>query len=232
MKRAYISCPMTVAQEAIDEAGKLAHQSHVDFLHWVRGTSYDEEYYKKTIASMDAFIIILPNIAWSCEFDKMTSGSRRELSHAYNSGVPIYLYYKSSQGPGLYATNLESSRSKMGLIMINKISGIASTKFNFQQYFNSVEESKAVDEIYSGKDFDVEKHINEESARMAQKAQEKMLNLSQRYGRVPNRIPQQGFSDRELSKIILASKEAGIVFNSKDDGVVEYKPDNRILLFF
>lgn len=228
-KIAYISCPMTVSQAVLDQAHKKVSEAHVRSIAWTKDTPYNEEDYKKIIQNCDVFIVILPGLAWRFQFDQMTSGSRKELLIAFNASIPIYLFYKSREEYGIYAVDIQTRDLPSGNKVPISICGIASTKYNFKNIFDttytSQEESKAIDNIYAGVDFAESKELRD---------QYKVSKLAQGYSRIPNRMPQQGLSDADIAKFLEIQRQTGIVVINKSEsmGVVEYKPDNRILLFF
>lgn len=141
MKTAYISCPMTVDQTVLDEVITLVSNEHVSPRWWSKGTKYDESVYTAIIKSSDAFIVILPEMAWSCKGDKMTSGSRKELAKAIHFKKPVYVAYKNrNDGLGIYASQVSTSSNHDNVnhisnIAIVEVSGIASTRYNFKDSF-------------------------------------------------------------------------------------------------
>lgn len=199
-KVAYISCPMTVSQAVLDEAIKKVNEFHVQVYYWPKGSSYDEADYRRLISHVDAFVIILPDVKWKMDYDKMTSGSRKELQHAMACHKPIYLFYKSTDGYHLYATDITVRNSNTNATIIVSISGIPSTKFNFKDNFDTGSSSKAIDEMYAGADFDLSVH------------RDKFAELKDTYSKDGKKIK---------TGVIQAGK-------SKDRDV-EYIPDNRLL---
>lgn len=138
MANAYISCPMTVSQSDLDKVLRLVQSYGVTPRYWVKGTPYDNDFFRKTIVNADAFIVILPNIAWKCEGNKMTSGSRRELSLAIALRKSIYLAYQGiSTEMKIYSADVDAKVFYQGdnatETFITSISGIASTRFNFKE---------------------------------------------------------------------------------------------------
>ena len=170
MKKVYISCPMTVLQETLDKVIALVKQSGVDPMYWRKGSPYDPGTFMNIIQRCDAFVIILPGLAWSAKGQAMTSGSRKEMNIAYNAGVPIYLAYQNKyDGIGLYSVRIEAARTGEGVYIVSEITGLPSTRYNFNDFigYNKLagaiqdslitshnEESKAIDKIYgSGNGF-------------------------------------------------------------------------------
>src|SRR5688572_22834200 len=130
MKRAYVSCPMTVSQQTLDKVIAVVSK-HAYAIHWVKGSDYDEKAMKKIITDADAFILILPEVSWMCKYSSMTSGSRKEFLHAVDANVPVFIAYRSSEGMGIYATEIKKNG-----VNILSVSGIASTRHNFEQCMN------------------------------------------------------------------------------------------------
>lgn len=133
MQHAYISCPMTVPKSDLDETIKLVQSYGVMAHWWSKGTDYDEKYYKEVIEDCNAFIVILPGMAWSCKADKMTSGSRKETTLAISAEIPIYIAYRNrTEGLGIYAADVKMALDRP---IIQEISGVPSTRYNFIEDF-------------------------------------------------------------------------------------------------
>lgn len=132
MKNVYISCPMTVSQTVLDEVINLVRK-HAIPQWWTKGTAYNEKAYTEAIRKYyDAIVVILPAMQWSCNYNQMTSGSRKELCIAIQAKKPIYLAYKTSTGVlGIYSTNIVHNNNEITTFFT--ISGVASTSYNFEQ---------------------------------------------------------------------------------------------------
>lgn len=141
---------MTVAQTVLDEVIGLVSSYHISPRWWSKGTKYDEDIYTSIIRLSDAFIVILPEMAWSCKGDKMTSGSRKELAKAIHFNKPVYVAYKNrNDGLGIYASEVKTNSSNDHVSPINNIaivevSGIASTRYNFKDSFGNADTKSEV----------------------------------------------------------------------------------------
>jgi hypothetical protein len=143
MKSAYISCPMTIPQSILSDVIRLVEYYDVKPQWWTKGAVYNEHYFSDLIKNTDAFIVILPDLAWSYEGYKMTSGSRKELIIAVKAKRPIYLAYKNkNDGLGIYAANVitsvsDNSGEYIPDIIINGVYGVESTRYNFRDIMSA-----------------------------------------------------------------------------------------------
>lgn len=135
MKQVYISCPMTVGQGILDKVVRLVKDTKAIPLYWVKGSPYSEEDFNLCIECIDAFIVILPGVAWKSDVNKMTSGSRKELIKAYINKIPIFLAYENRDlEMGIYAT--EITKCSEGVFILS-ISGICSTRHTFKDIMST-----------------------------------------------------------------------------------------------
>lgn len=113
MKKVYLSfaytTPAWLSEQAIE---KLSEISEVEY--YIKGSNYTDQ----PIKDCDVFAIILPSNSFSYEINKLSMGTKKELTQAYNLKKQIILVYYSQLADGVtfYLTNLDRG-------MIEGISG-------------------------------------------------------------------------------------------------------------
>jgi len=103
-KRIYISCPIAVDEEVLDEFADLVDS--IDGLtsyHWERGTRYDQ----KMFDTSDAYLFILPYNKFKAGNSELPIGLKRELDAAHKTGKKIFVGYITKSGE--FAIYLASS---------------------------------------------------------------------------------------------------------------------------
>lgn len=133
IRQAYISCPLTVPSGDLEAVIMKAKSFNLNKVHYYgRGTAYDTAVYDKVIRESDAFILILPNMAWSIEYSKLTSGCRREFDVAMqNPNMQLFIAYKTSSG-SIYIY-IYSGQINYNKTVTHSISGLSCTAGNFAQ---------------------------------------------------------------------------------------------------
>lgn len=137
VKSAYISCPLSVSEGDLEKVIQKTKEFNLDRVYYYKkGTAYDTEAYDRIIQSHDAFILVLPNFAWAMDYDKMTSGCRRELKIARDAKRKMYLAYKTTSGlVNIYVMEIEhffhTDADKK--LVIKAVKGLSSTSMNFAQ---------------------------------------------------------------------------------------------------
>jgi len=94
-KRIYISCPIAVDEEVLDEFAELVDS--IDGLtsyHWERGTRYDQRMFDTS----DAYLFILPYNKFKASYHELPIGLKRELGVAYGTGKKIFVGYITKSG--------------------------------------------------------------------------------------------------------------------------------------
>lgn len=94
-KRIYISCPIAVDEDVLDEFADLVDS--IDGLtsyHWERGTRYDQRMFDTS----DAYLFILPYNKFKASYHELPIGLKRELGAAYDTGKQIFVGYITKSG--------------------------------------------------------------------------------------------------------------------------------------
>jgi hypothetical protein len=106
MSSVYISCPISVKEEFLDQVYKfIGNELEVDANLWERGSSYGI-YEEDVINDCDGFVLIPPNNEFRLHISKLPSGCRKELNLAIESGSEIFLAYKAKEGLHIYPVTI------------------------------------------------------------------------------------------------------------------------------
>ena len=73
-----------------------------------------EQYTTKLLSESDACIFVLGDY-FEYDITKLTTGVLSELLYCINNRKPIYLYYESQQGPGVYAVEITKDLHLKGI---------------------------------------------------------------------------------------------------------------------
>ena len=94
-KRIYISCPISVDEDVLDEFCDLVDSIYgLTSYHWERGSRYDQRMFDTS----DAYLFILPNNKFKASYHDLPIGLKRELGVAYDTGKPIFVGYITKFG--------------------------------------------------------------------------------------------------------------------------------------
>jgi len=94
-KRIYISCPIAVDEDVLDEFSELVNGIEgLTSYHWERGTRYDQRMFDTS----DAYLFILPNNRFEANNTQLPIGLKRELEAAYKTGKKIFVGYQTKSG--------------------------------------------------------------------------------------------------------------------------------------
>ena len=109
----YISCPISVNQNILDNCIQLVEKTIKDVStsgtvgYWAKGSPYDSDTFNNYVDFCDAFVIILPSLSWKCHYNTMSAGIRKEYTRAVNKGKKIFLYYVPLNNvPNIYSTKI------------------------------------------------------------------------------------------------------------------------------
>lgn len=139
IKQAYISCPLTVPSEDLENVIKRVKSFNLNKVHYYgRGTAYNTEVYDSVIDNSDAFILVLPGLAWAIDYSKLTTGCRREFDRAMqNPNKQLFIAYKMASGiMNIYSATIEylpQPATTTALPIVSCIKGLSSTSGNFAQ---------------------------------------------------------------------------------------------------
>lgn len=243
MKSAYISCPMIVPQVDLNEVVSLVRSSNVTPHWWSKGSPYDEIIYTKVIQQANAFIVILPDMGWSCYNYIMTPGSRKELCIAILAKKPIFIAYKRSNSTiGIYAASIGAGNTEnLQSESFTRISGISSTQYNFRDIIGSQVQKlpSTAEKITQRNQAAANKEYNREIPNQHKTWTELAEEKYKEYGRsiekaiFPTWVDTSVIPPANLEKIMRYFAETGILsFNYDLKLDINILPDNRILLFF
>lgn len=95
MKRlnVYISCPMSVPQERINQFAKVVLKMGTDVDFWQRGTTYHDLALKRA----NVVIVLLEFNYWKQIKSTISKGTLSELDYALKNDIPVYLGYINGQ---------------------------------------------------------------------------------------------------------------------------------------
>lgn len=139
IKQAYISCPLTIPSEDLENVIKRVKSFNLNKVHYYsRGTVYNTEIYDQIIDNSDAFILVLPGLAWASDYPKLTTGCRREFDRAMrNPNMQLFIAYRMTSGTiNIYNATIEylpQPANATALPTVSCIKGLNSTSGNFAQ---------------------------------------------------------------------------------------------------
>jgi hypothetical protein len=94
-KQIYISCPITVDEDVLDEFVELVDGIEgLTSYHWERGTIYSQRMFDTS----DAYLFILPNNRFEANNTQLPIGLKKELEAAYKTGKKIFVGYQTKSG--------------------------------------------------------------------------------------------------------------------------------------
>lgn len=147
MKKAYVSCPMTVPMNILKDVINLSIDKKLKTSWWIRGSHYGSSE-EQAIEECDYFIIIPPGNKWENKISDLPNGTKSELRKAIRLCKNIYIAYTTASGYlGLYKADIDTDEKV--------IMGIAGTSNNIDF---ELEYPHTPDEIYSN--YRVEKIMN------------------------------------------------------------------------
>lgn len=132
----YVCCPYVVNQKSLDKVLRQLRESrdpnrkHLDsILYHKKG----DRYQPNKLENADRVVFLLPELAFSCDYHKLTQGIRKELVQAHKLNKPMYIGYirRGEEDFTFYKILIES------LIKLNLVKGIAGPD-SFNAIYNDV----------------------------------------------------------------------------------------------
>jgi hypothetical protein len=140
MPSVYISCPISVKEDILDQVYDfIEDELEVCAYCWDKDSSYGS-YEEDTIRDCYGFVLIPPNNEFQLHISKLPSGCRKELNLAIASGSEIFLAYKAKEGLHIYPTTIVGD-------ILSGISGTYGRDLELFKY-NSQSRSNQVPIIY------------------------------------------------------------------------------------
>ena len=90
----YISCPMSVPQQRINDYAQEILKLGADVDFWVRNTNYNDLGLRRA----NAVVVLLESNSFSKPLHKIPPGTRKEIKLALSLNIPVYLGYRTMIG--------------------------------------------------------------------------------------------------------------------------------------
>ena len=103
MKKAYVSCPLTVDWNRVVEVQRKLVDMDCHPKAYTRGCTYTDVDLKHA----DIFILITPNNQFDMQFADLTPGCQKELTLAQSLGKSLYLAYWKKAILHIYPTHMD-----------------------------------------------------------------------------------------------------------------------------
>jgi hypothetical protein len=125
MSQIYVSGPWSFASGVLQVVESIKTQSKGDkVVYSEKGT----EYQFSKLEQSDYVVFVLDGFAWQQRLESISKGMLSELIWCINHRVPMFLAYKSANGLGIYATEIDDNLT---------FKGIAGTANTFYQIINN-----------------------------------------------------------------------------------------------
>lgn len=125
MSQIYVSGPWSFASGVLQVVKSIKTQSKGDkVVYSEKGT----EYQFSKLEQSDYVVFVLDGFAWQQRLESISKGMLSELIWCINHRVPMFLAYKSANGLGIYATEIDDNLT---------FKGIAGTANTFYQIINN-----------------------------------------------------------------------------------------------
>jgi hypothetical protein len=125
MSQIYVSGPWSFASGVLQVVESIKTQSKGDkVVYSEKGT----EYQFSKLEQSDYVVFVLDGFAWQQRLESISKGMLSELIWCINHRVPMFLAYKSANGLGIYATEIDDNLT---------FKGIAGTANIFYQIINN-----------------------------------------------------------------------------------------------
>lgn len=125
MSQIYVSGPWSFASGVLQVVESIKTQSKGDkVVYSEKGT----EYQFSKLEQSDYVVFVLDGFAWQQRLESISKGMLSELMWCVNHRVPMFLAYKSANGLGIYATEIDDNLT---------FKGIAGTANTFYQIINN-----------------------------------------------------------------------------------------------
>lgn len=124
MSQIYVSGPWSFASGVLQVVKSIKAKSRTDkVVYSEKGT----EYQFSKLEQSDYVVFVLDGFAWQQKLESISRGMLSELIWCVNHRVPMFLAYKSTNGLGIYSTEIDENLN---------FKGIAGTADNFYQIVN------------------------------------------------------------------------------------------------
>lgn len=125
MSQIYVSGPWSFASGVLQVVKSIKTKSIADkVVYSEKGT----EYQFSKLEQSDYVVFVLNEFAWQQKLESISKGMLSELIWCINHRVPMFLAYKSANGLGIYATEIDDNLT---------FKGIAGTADTFYQIINN-----------------------------------------------------------------------------------------------
>ena len=125
MSQIYVSGPWSFASGVLQVVKSIKAKSRADkVVYSEKGT----EYQFSKLEQSDYVVFVLDGFAWQQRLESISKGMLSELIWCINHRVPMFLAYKSANGLGIYATEIDDNLT---------FKGIAGTANTFYQIINN-----------------------------------------------------------------------------------------------
>lgn len=125
MSQIYVSGPWSFASGVLQVVKSIKVKSRADkVVYSEKGT----EYQFSKLEQSDYVVFVLDGFAWQQKLESISKGMLSELMWCVNHRVPMFLAYKSANGLGIYATEIDDNLT---------FKGIAGTANTFYQIINN-----------------------------------------------------------------------------------------------
>lgn len=125
MSQIYVSGPWSFASGVLQVVKSIKVKSRADkVVYSEKGT----EYQFSKLEQSDYVVFVLDGFAWQQRLESISKGMLSELIWCINHRVPMFLAYKSANGLGIYATEIDDNLT---------FKGIAGTANTFYQIINN-----------------------------------------------------------------------------------------------
>lgn len=140
MSQIYVSGPWSFASGVLQVVKSIKVKSKADkVVYSEKGT----EYQFSKLEQSDYVVFVLDGFAWQQKLESISKGMLSELMWCVNHRVPMFLAYKSANGLGIYATEIDDNLT---------FKGIAGTADTFYQIINNPPEGTSFEPIFGYQD--------------------------------------------------------------------------------
>lgn len=113
MSQIYVSGPWSFASGVLQVVESIKTQSKGDkVVYSEKGT----EYQFSKLEQFDYVVFVLDGFAWQQRLESISKGMLSELIWCINHRVPMFLAYKSANGLGIYATEIDDNLTFKGIV--------------------------------------------------------------------------------------------------------------------
>jgi hypothetical protein len=113
MSQIYVSGPWSFASGVLQVVESIKTQSKGDkVVYSEKGT----EYQFSKLEQSDYVVFVLDGFAWQQRLESISKGMLSELIWCINHRVPMFLAYKSANGLGIYATEIDDNLTFKGIV--------------------------------------------------------------------------------------------------------------------